>query len=107
MNLHLDLAELQQGLGPIVDAIADAVAHRLRAEQPTDDAGRVLLSKSEAAESLGVSPSTVDRLRREAGLSCVKLSGLVLFRPDALRAWAAAKEAENRESDNPQHREGR
>ena len=43
---------------------------------------------------MGVSPSTLDRLRREAGLPAVKLDGLVLFRPASLDAWAAARETE-------------
>ena len=39
-------------------------------------------------------PLDVDRWRREEGLPFVKVDGLVLFRPEALREWAAQKEAE-------------
>ena len=57
-----------------------------------DKVGRILLNKKEAAEALGVSSSTIDRLRQTAGLPSVKLDGLVLFRPEALREWAEKNE---------------
>ena len=86
MNLHIDPAEFSD----VIHAAVDEAVARLQAERNTDDAGRILLSKAEAAKALGVSPSTLDRLRRDAGLSCVKLNnGLVLFRPESLKAWAA------------------
>ena len=89
LEIHLDPETLQ----PIIEAAVDSALRRLRDEQHTDDAGKVLLTKAEAAQTLGVSASTLDRLRREAGLPCVKLDGLALFRPESLRAWAAAREA--------------
>ena len=88
MNLHIDPAEF----APMIEAAVDAAVRRLQAEPHTDVAEKVLLTKAEAAQALGVSPSTLDRLRREAGLPCVKLDGLALFRPESLRAWAAARE---------------
>ncbi len=87
-DLHLDPAEFS----PIVEMAVEAALRRLREEQPCDQAGRILLAKRQAAEALGVSPSTIARLRREAGLPFVKLDGLVLFRPEALRQWAAENE---------------
>lgn len=87
MNLHLDPADF----APLIDAAVDAAIRRLDAQRPRDGAGRVLVNKREAAEVLGVSEATVDRLRK-AGLPCVKLDGKVLFRPAALEAWAAARE---------------
>ena len=91
LEIHLDAETLQ----PIIEAAVEAAIRRLQAERHTDDAGKVLLTKAETAQALGVSPSTLDRLRRDAGLPCVKLNnGLVLFRPESLRAWAASKEAE-------------
>ena len=65
---------------------------RTKKASHTNGAERILLSKAEAAQVLGeVSPSTLDRLRRDAGLPCVKLNnGLVLSRPESLKAWAAA-----------------
>ena len=86
----------QDTLRPMVQlAVAEAL-ERMEAERAkliVEDR-RVLLTKAEAARALGVSPSTLDRLRREAGLPAVKLDGLVLFRPASLDAWAAARESE-------------
>ena len=89
MNLHLDPAEFRE----VIDAAVSEAVRRLQTERHTDGAGRILLSKAEAAQALGVSPSTLDRLRRDAGLPAVKLDGLVLFRPASLDEWAAAREA--------------
>ena len=89
MNLHFDPAEFSD----VIQAAVDAAVRRLQAERHTDDAGKVLLTKAEAAQALGVSPSTLDRLRRDAALPSVKLNnGLVLFRPESLKAWAEKKE---------------
>jgi excisionase family DNA binding protein len=79
-------------LRPLIQLAVDEAIERMREERLSDHAGRVLLNKREAAEALGVSQSTLDRLRREAGLPSVKLDGLVLFRPEALQQWAAEKE---------------
>jgi excisionase family DNA binding protein len=79
-------------LRPLIQLAVDEAIERMREERLSDHAGRVLLNKREAAEALVVSQSTLDRLRREAGLPSVKLDGLVLFRPEALQQWAAEKE---------------
>jgi excisionase family DNA binding protein len=83
-----DMSELEE----VVERTVAAVVRRNEERQPKDAAGRVLLTKKEAAEALGVSPATIDRLRK-AGLPAVKLDGKVLFRPEGLRAWAAAQES--------------
>jgi len=88
MRLEIDHDELR----PLIDQAVDAAVRRLEDERPTDQAARVLLTKREASEALGVSESTIDRLRRDAGLPFLKLDGKVLFRPEALKEWAAAKE---------------
>ena len=87
-NIHFDPNEFS----PIVDMAVEAAVRQLRNERSGGETGRILLNKKEAAVALGVSPSTLDRLRREAGLPSVKLDGLVLFRPEALREWAAENE---------------
>jgi excisionase family DNA binding protein len=43
-----------------------------------------LLDKRQAADALGVSPVTVDRLRRSGKLLCRKIGGLVRFIPEDL-----------------------
>ena len=88
MNLHFDPAEF----APIIEAAVEAAFQRVQNERSGDGDGKILLNKSEAAEALGVSVSTVDRLRRDAGLPVVKLEGLVMFRPEALKQWARDKE---------------
>ena len=90
MNLCIDPAEFAD----VIQAAVEAAIQRLQAERPTDGAGKLVLTKAEAARELSVSPSTVDRLRRDAGLPCIKLDGLVLFRRASLDAWAAGREAE-------------
>ena len=99
LEMHLDAETLQ----PIIQAAVDAAVRRLQAERHTDDAGRILLTKVEAAKALAVSPATLDRLRRDAGLPAVKLDGLVLFRPASLDAWAAARETGG-QCDDRDHR---
>jgi len=91
VRIQFDHEELR----PLVELAVEAAVRRLLAERPAEKEGRVLLSKRQAAEALGVSPSTLDRLRRDAGLPCVKLDGLVLFRPESLRAWALAREGDS------------
>jgi predicted DNA-binding transcriptional regulator AlpA len=87
VNIHLD----PETFRPLIDQAVSAALAKLQAERPKDQAGRILLTKPEAAEALGVSPSTLDRMRK-AGLPALKLDGLVLFRPEALRQWAAERE---------------
>lgn len=87
-SLVFDAGEFDE----MISKAVDATVRRIEERQPKDAAGRVLLTKQEAAEALGVSQATVDRLRK-AGLPAVKLDGKVLFRPEGLRAWAAAQES--------------
>ena len=93
--IQFDADELQ----PVIDQAVEAAVRRLRAERSADEYGKILLTKRQAADVLGVSGSTLDRLRRDAGLPCVKLDGLVLFRPESLREWAAAREAQDTADD--------
>ncbi len=95
MRLDLDPSEFRD----VIDRAVDQAVRRLESERPHDELGRVLLTKKEATDVMGVSQATVDRLRRDGGLPYVKLHGLVMFRPKALHAWAEAREetAEARE----------
>lgn len=83
MNLHIDPAEFRE----VIDAAVYEAIRRVDAQRPRDAVGRVLLTKREAAEVLGISEASVDRLRK-VGLPCVKLDGRAMFRPAALEAWA-------------------
>lgn len=92
MNVSIDPAEF----APIIEAAIDAAVRRLQDERPEADIdGSILLGKAGASEVMSVSASTIDRWRREDGLPFVKVDGLVLFRPPALREWAAARERAN------------
>lgn len=86
----------EEELGGLAERTAEAVVRRIDSGRPRDkDAvGRILLTKREAAAALGISPATIDRLRR-AGLPAVKLEGKVLFRPESLQKWAAENETSN------------
>jgi len=70
VNVSIDAAEFSD----VIQAAVDAAIGRLQAERHTDAAGKVLLTKAEAPQALAVSPSTLDRLRRDAGLPAVKLN---------------------------------
>ncbi len=88
MRLDIDPAEFAE----VIQAAVDRALAKMRDDRRSDDTGKLLLGKREAAEALSVSPSTIDRLRREAGLPFIRLQGVVLFRRQALEEWAAAKE---------------
>ena len=87
-RLLLDPAEFSD----VIQAAVDAAVRRLLAERATTEPDKILVDKPGAGDVLSVSVSTVDRWRREEGLPFVKLNGLVMFRPEALRDWAASKE---------------
>lgn len=92
MNLRIDPNEF----APIIEQAVDAAMRRILDERLDENAdGPILLSKAGAAEEMSASASTIDRWRREEGLPFVKLNGLVMFRPEALREWAASKEAQS------------
>ena len=91
MNVHFDLREF----APLIEQTVDAAVRRLLAERATTEPDKILVDKTVAGDVLSVSVSTIDRWRREEGLPFVKLDGLVLFRPDSLKAWAAEKENAN------------
>jgi hypothetical protein len=76
MNLHIDsVAFASADRGCCIGR--NTSAHRRRRES---------LAKAEAAQTLGVSPSTLVRPRRDAGL----------FWPEALKAWPGAREEAGR-----------
>ncbi len=87
-RIHLDPADFRV----VIDQAVDAAVAKLGSARPRDSAGRVLITKRQAAELLGVSEGTVDRWRSEAGLPFVKIDGKVLFRPSTLETWAADRE---------------
>jgi predicted DNA-binding transcriptional regulator AlpA len=91
VNLHID----PESFRPVIEVAVAAAILRLRSERPTDRLGRILLSKREAADALGVSIATLDRLTAPRGdLRCVRLDGRVLYSPEAIREWIAVREAE-------------
>ncbi len=78
----------------LIDQAVDAALCRLQAERHRDQAGRLLLGKREAAESLGMSISSLDRITFPRGsLRAVRLDGRVLYSLDSLRAWIAERES--------------
>ncbi len=74
----------------IQQAIEEAF-REMEARRSRDESGAVLWDKRTAARELGMSTSTLDRLRGK-GLPHVKLDGKVWFRPSSLDAWAAQHE---------------
>ena len=78
---------------PLIESVVETAVRRLQAERPKDADGRILLTKREAAEALGVSEATIDRWRVSHDLPHLKLdNGKPMFRPEALREWAAKRE---------------
>lgn len=76
----------------LIQKAVDVAIQRMKDERPKDEAGTILWDKREAAKRLGVSVSTLDRLRNQ-GLPAVKIDGKVLFRPKSLDCWAASNES--------------
>lgn len=54
---------------------------------------RLLVDRREAAEALGVSPGTIDNLRREGELPSVKIGARRLFDMADLRGFIEARKA--------------
>ena len=77
----------------LVERVFLASERRISERRVTDETGRVLLTKAEASKAMGVSPATLDRWRAK-GLPCVRVTGgKPMYRPEALRAWAAEQES--------------
>ena len=60
---------------------------------------RVALRPDEAAEALGVSPRTLRRWMRDAGLPYLRLDGVVLIPCNGLEAWIGERVASERRTD--------
>jgi predicted DNA-binding transcriptional regulator AlpA len=92
-DIRIDPAEFR----PVIDQAINAAIRRLREERPGGPE-RLLLGKPEAAESLGVSLATLDRLTAPRGdLRPVRLDGRVLFARSELERWASARMAREQE----------
>lgn len=88
-RLHIEVSDFS----PLIESAVETAVRRLQAERPKDANGRILLTKREAAQALGVSEATIDRWRVSHGLPHLKLeNGKPMFRPEALRQWAANRE---------------
>jgi excisionase family DNA binding protein len=66
-----------------------------------DDA--ICVTRAKAAQLLGISMTTLDRLTRTGELPCVRLPGRVLFRPETLRGWAIRRETQALPQYQPKH----
>ncbi|MDZ7620756.1 MAG: helix-turn-helix domain-containing protein [Patescibacteria group bacterium] len=81
----------------VIRRAVEATVRRLREERPGGPE-RLLLGKPEAAEMLGVSLATLDRLTAPRGdLRPVRLDGRVLFAKSELERWASARMAREQE----------
>jgi hypothetical protein len=89
MNVHFDSSDLE----PVTEAIVKALERRLEEMASKGHEEPIMVGAQKAAALYDVSPSTIDRFKREEGLPFVKREGgRVLYRLDALREFAAAKE---------------
>ena len=79
-------------LDGLIQRAVEAAIQRMEEKRPKDDEGAILWDRPTAADKLGVSTTTLDRLRKTAGLPAVKLDGKVLFSPTSLASWAAQHE---------------
>jgi excisionase family DNA binding protein len=66
----------------------ETVTKKTNGEAPA----RLLVSTHEAARMLGVCTRTVWELTRAGELPCVRIGVRVLYSPDTLRRWVAARE---------------
>jgi len=77
----------------VADETVEAFFRKMQDERPKDEVGRILLTREEAAAAMGVHSRTLDRIRSNHGLPCIKLgNGKPMFRPEALKEWAAEQE---------------
>lgn len=60
--------------------------------QEEDKIDPLALRPREAAATLGISASTLDRLTRAGKIPHVKINRLVLYRVEALKEWLKARE---------------
>lgn len=60
--------------------------------EPTDPVPRIALRPQEAADALGVSISTFERLAKAGKIPRIKEGNVVLYRVASLEAWAAQRE---------------
>lgn len=85
-------------LDEVIERAISRTLSRIDFRKQRDAAGRVLLNKMEAAEMMSISVSTLDRLSAPRGdLRCVRPfgpKGRVLYSPEAIREWIAARERE-------------
>jgi excisionase family DNA binding protein len=66
----------------------ETVTERKNGEAPT----RLLVSTQDAARMLGVCTRTVWGLTRDGELPCVRIGARVLYAPETLARWVAARE---------------
>jgi excisionase family DNA binding protein len=83
MNVDLDC------LRPVIDAIADRVVERVKAELGSTEPDRLALSAAEVAKSLGVSVATVHTLTKaEGGIPSVTIGERIIrYRLEDVRGW--------------------
>jgi excisionase family DNA binding protein len=96
MNQHFVSAFEDMLNSVAMKAATEAVRQCQQHEQNLRTAGqnKHLLSKSEAAEFLEISVSTVERWTRLGRLPVVRMGGVVRYSPDSLREWIKRKETE-------------
>jgi predicted site-specific integrase-resolvase len=58
------------------------------------------LRPRDAAAALGISPSTLERLRKAGQIPHIKLNNVVLYRVETLRQWLKEREQANQPSED-------
>lgn len=62
-----------------------------RDDKSTGSPRRLVLRPRDAAKTLGLSTSTLNRLARAGEIKCIRLDRMTLYPMDALEAWLKAK----------------
>ena len=57
---------------------------------------RLSVRPREAAELLGISPSSLDRLVRDEDIPCFKVRGMRRFSTESLKSWVRMKERDHK-----------
>lgn len=93
-SLQDELRDLVEGFRDEVQALRDEVTALHRKETP--DGLDALLTREEAAETLGVSTRTLDDMEEAGEIQAVRIRGRVLYAPETLQAYIRRRAGEGR-----------
>jgi 2,4-dienoyl-CoA reductase-like NADH-dependent reductase (Old Yellow Enzyme family) len=80
-STSLDFDRIVDGL---VERVADRVVERLAQQKQQSERADGLLDEPSMAEHLGVSPQSLERMRKAGTVPCIRVGRRVLYQPAAV-----------------------